>query len=75
MAWRRDPLLAGVAVPEPTGAALTVDADLRRQCLEWAFQTRDFSDAPHAQVISIAQSYYEFIINGQMVKRVGEREA
>lgn len=49
------------AAPGHPGAAFSADQKLRRQCLVWAFQTRDFSDVPHMNVVNVAQAYYDFI--------------
>lgn len=49
------------AAPGFPGVALSVDQELRRQCLIWAFQTRDFCDVPHMHVVNVAQAYHDFI--------------
>lgn len=49
------------AAPGQPGAALSADQELRRQCLVWAFQTRDFCDVAHMHVVNVAQAYYDFI--------------
>lgn len=41
---------------QPLGI-LTPDEELRRQCLVWAFQTRDLMDVPHTQVVNVAATY------------------
>ncbi|WP_157970843.1 hypothetical protein [Pseudogemmobacter bohemicus] len=51
------------AAPGEPCAALQADQALRRQCLVWAFQTRELRDLPHMHVINVAQSYYDFICN------------
>ncbi|MRH22979.1 hypothetical protein [Rhodovulum strictum] len=45
-------------------APLSPHAELRRQCLEWAFQTREFTDKPQDDVLLVAQNYYAFITGG-----------
>ena len=45
---------------------------LRRQCLEWAFQTREFSDVPHMNVLHVAQSYYDFIKGARAYPRADQ---
>lgn len=47
--------------PDSAAALQTEDEELRRQCLVWAFQTREFCDVPHMQVVEVAQGYYDFI--------------
>lgn len=49
------------AAPGQPGVALTADQELRRQCLVWAFQTREFRDVPHMHVVNVAQDYHDFI--------------
>lgn len=48
----------------PALGNLTSDEALRKQCLIWAFQTRDLMDAPHMQVVNVAEVYYRFIRPG-----------
>ena len=45
----------------PTLGELSPDEALRKQCLTWAFQTRDLMDVPHMQVVNVAEAYYRFI--------------
>jgi hypothetical protein len=43
-------------------APLSPHAELRRQCLQWAFQTREFTDKPHTEVLDVAKGYYAFVM-------------
>ncbi|MCO8146853.1 hypothetical protein NHN26_16740 [Rhodovulum tesquicola] len=54
-------------------APLSPHAELRRQCLQWAFQTREFTDKPHTDVLDVAKGYYAFVM-GQTVT-LDDREA
>ena len=42
-------------------STLTPDQLLRKQCLEWAFETRKTKNVPHMSVVNVAQEYYDFI--------------
>lgn len=55
--------MAGVWRRPKTREQVSREADeaLRKQCLTWAFQTRDFRDVPHMDVVNVAQGYYDFI--------------
>lgn len=66
--------VAALAV-NPDGGKLTDDELLRRQCLEWAFQTREFSDVPHMRVVQVAREYYDFIRNTDAERQVRAYQA
>lgn len=45
-------------------AEMSQDQKLRKQCLEWAFETRSLGKVPHMEVTNVASSYYNWIMNG-----------
>lgn len=54
--------------PARAPGALTEDEELRRQCLEWAFQRRDLMKVPHMEVVNVAQEYYDFVRNTEALQ-------
>lgn len=53
--------------PEPTTASSTTDKDkeLRKWCLERAFETRTLTGVKHMVVSNLADEYYRWIVFGE----------
>lgn len=52
----------GKDLPE---VVLNFDAELRKWCLERAFETRELSGVSHMEVTNVADDYYQWIVCGQ----------